>query len=60
MQPCRSQLRNASDEGVMREPGHALRTGIALLPGEMQASNAFGIDWLAARDGIRNWLLTAA
>ena len=44
----------------MREPGHALRTGIALLPGEMQASNAFGIDWLAARDGIRNWLLTAA
>ena len=37
----------------MREPRDVLRTCIALLPGELQASNAFGIDWLGDWDSNR-------
>ena len=43
----------------MREPRQVLRTCIALLRGELQASNAFGIGWLGVRDDFRNWLTWA-
>jgi hypothetical protein len=44
----------------MREPRDVLRTYIALLPWKLQASNAFGIDWLGGRDDFRTWLIRAA